>query len=277
MKHFLALTILFLKQFIRRKSLWIVFIVFAAMMMLNYYIQSQLERAIAEGVRYDIATKQTISSLQTFASQIRVYAVYLILIVSALVAPASRKDGTTHFVLTLSVSRLQLALSQYSALSIFVFISVIIVHVGYVVAAHDFGIMTLGEIMFSWLFLLLPLMLLSAAVFSFSLSCRFIVTLIIFLAVPYVLLNLAEYAIIEFADYVPMAAERFIDNLQFFFPPMQDVIIWPRISMGTMPKVPPIPDWTWQVWHTVFASLFWIVLGYFFYKKHDLGSRPATK
>ena len=101
-----------------------------------------MKKAIGRGVSFDIVTKQAASALQAFAGQIRSYSVFLILIVSALVAPASRKDGTTQFVLTLSVNRLRLALSQYTALSVLVLATVIIVHIGYVIAARKLGIMT---------------------------------------------------------------------------------------------------------------------------------------
>jgi hypothetical protein len=45
MKSILTLTSLFLKQLIRRKSLWIVFIIFAGMISINYMIQSQMDEA----------------------------------------------------------------------------------------------------------------------------------------------------------------------------------------------------------------------------------------
>lgn len=276
MKSFLTLTSLFLKQLVRRKSLWIVFAVFGGMILINYIIQSQMERALGEGVSYDVATRKAASALQSFAGQIRSYSVILILIVSALVAPASRKDGTTQFVFTLSVSRLKLALSQYAALSVFVLASVIIIHTGYAITALQLGIMTAGEVAFSWIFLLIPLMLYSAVIFSFSLSNSAIVTYIIFIAIPYLLIRLAEAGIEEWADYVPMVMVRFTDNLELLFPDMNGLILWPRLSPGIIPKAPPFPDWTWCIVHVILASFFWIALGFWFYRNYDFGSRTAT-
>ena len=277
MKSLLTLTSLFLKQLIRRRSLWIVLIVFAAMISVNYFIQSQMEKAIGRGVSFDIATRQAASALQSFAEQIRSYSVFLILIVSALVAPASRKDGTTQFVLTLSVNRLRLALSQYTALSVLVLATVIIVHVGYVMAARKLGIMTAGEMALSWVFLLIPLMLFSAVIFSFSLSHSAIVTYIVFMAIPYIIIGLAEAGIKELADYVPMAVVRFMDNLKLLFPDIRALIVWPKLSFGIISKTPPFPNWTWQIVHTVSASFFWILLGFWFYRNYDFGSRTPTK
>ena len=277
MTSFATLTLLFLKQLIRRRWLWIVIVLFAGMMLINYMVQSRMEEALGQGMSYDIATRQAASTLKSYAEQIRTYSVFLILIVSALVAPASRKDGTSQFVLTLSVSRFKLALSQYAALSLFVLTSVLIVHGGYVIAALKLGFMSAVEIAFAWVFLLIPLMLYSAVVFSFSLAHSAIVTYLIFIAIPYILLGLAEFGIKQSADSIPMFIVKFINNLGLLFPRIDDLILWPKLSPGIVFKDPPFPDWTWQIVHTVLTSLFWISLGFWFYRNYDFGSRIATK
>ena len=277
MKSILTLTSLFLKQLIRRKSLWIVFIIFAGMVSINYMIQSRMDEAIGQGISVDIATRQAASALESFAGQVRWSSVFLILIVSALVAPQARKDGTTQFVMTLSVNRLRLAFSQYMALSVLVFASVLIVHVGYVIAAQKLGIITIAEMAFSWVFLLIPLMLFSAVIFSFSLSHSTIVTYIVFMAIPYLAIGLAEAGVHQWAEHVPMVLVRFVDNVELLFPKMEGLIIWPKLTFGVVSKTPPFPNWTWQIVHTVFASLFWILLGFWFYRHYDFGSRTATK
>ena len=277
MRTFPTLTSLFLKQLIRRKSIWIIVIIFAAVVFLNYIITARMDEAIGRGVSYDVATKQAASALRSFAEQIKSFSIVLIIFVSALVAPASRKDGTSQFVLTLSSSRFKLAISQYAALSLFIAVSVFIIHGGYVAAALKLGVMSLPEIFLSWIFLLIPLLLYSAIVFFVSLSSSIISTYIIFLAIPYIAIGLAESLIKEFSHYVPMFIVRFWDNLEFLYPNMDNLILWPRLSPAITWKEPPVPDWTWQITHLIACLLFWIFLGYRFYNNYNFGSRTPTK
>jgi hypothetical protein len=272
-----TLTLLFLKQLICRKWLWIVIVIFASMMLFNYIVQARMERTLGEGVSYDIATRQAASELTSTAANIRAFSVFFVLIVSALVAPASRRDGTTQFVLTLPVSRFKTALAQYAALSVFVLISVLIVHAGYVIAALKFGFMSKEEIALAWILLLIPLMFYSAVIFSLSLAHPAILTYIVFIAIPSIFIGLAEFGIKESADKVPMIAVRFIDNVRLLFPDVDGLILWPKLSPGIAPPDPPFPDWTWQIAHVVLCSFFWILLGLWFYRNYDFGSRTAVK
>ena len=272
-----SLTTIFLKQLIRSRALWVVSSIVAGMVIINYFIQSQFEGFLGEGASYDIATQKASSILQSFVEQIRSTAILLIVIVSALVAPESRKNGTTQFVLTLSISRFKLALSQYLALTIFIFISVIILHIGYSIAATNLGIINMLEMAFSWCYLLLPLILFSAAIFSFSLSFSAIETYIVFLAVPYIGFGLLAYGISIIPEYIPMFVVRFIDNLQLLYPDIESLIIWPKLSHNFNIAEPPFPRWSWMYIHTLLTLAFWILVGLWFYRNHDLGSRTITK
>jgi ABC-type transport system involved in multi-copper enzyme maturation permease subunit len=277
MNLFLTLTLLFLRQLMRRKWLWSVIILFAVMMLINYIVQAELEKAVGAGLTYDVATRRAVSTLQSFEQQIRAYSVILILVVSGLVAPASRKDGTTQFVLTLSVSRYKLALSQFTALASFVLVSVLIVHAGHAMAALKLGAITLGEIAFSWVFLLIPLMVYSAVVFSYSLAYPAIVTYAVLWAIPSVLLPLVGAGIKEFGNHIPTVMVRFVDNLELFFPDIESLILWPRLSFGVVQKEPPFATWTWQIVHTLLAYSLWILVGSWFYRNFDFGSRTPAK
>ena len=95
------------------------------------------------------------------------------------------------------------------------------------------------------------------------------VTYLIFIAIPYVLIGVAEFGIKKLADSIPMFIVRFVGNLGLLFPGIDDLIVWPKLSPGIVLKDPPFPDWTWQIVHTVLTSLFWILLGFWFYRNYS--------
>src|SRR5262245_41478520 len=160
MRQYLNLVRLFWQQLVRRRSLWALVALAGLVLLINTQIFSQVEELVASGVRYDVATHRAAEALDSAASQIQEGLVMLALIVGSLMAPGSRKDGTTQFVLTLSVSRLRLALAQFGALAMFIFLGTAVVHVGYVVAAQRLGVLQIPEALFAWIFLLVPLLLL---------------------------------------------------------------------------------------------------------------------
>ncbi len=277
MNSIFTLTAIYIRQLQRSKSTWIVLLIFAGMFIINYYVQSRFEEALKDGVSYDVATRQASSALKQLTDQIRGYSVMLIIIISALIAPESRKNGTTQFVISLSVNRFKLALSQFLALSVFVILSVFIIHIGYIITASNLGIINYSEMLFSWVYLLFPLLIQSAVIFSFSISFSAIETYIVFLGVPYVVIELLNFGFSEISDYVPMLFIRFADNLRLLYLNVQDIIFWPRLSHGAVITDPPFPDWTWMTVHIVFSASFWILLGLWFYRNHDFGSRTAVK
>lgn len=271
------LTALFLKQLIHSKSLWIVLSIFGAMFIMNYYVQSEMKDMLAEGISYDMATRKATSILQSIADQVRKFSVILIIVVSALVAPESRKNGTTQFVLSLSIGRFKLAFAQFCALAVFIIVSGLIIHIGYVYTASRIGLVSIGEIAFAWLYLLIPLLIYSAAIFSISLSFSAIGTYMVFLAIPYVGFGLIDYGVQKLADYIPMCIVRLFNNVTLLYPGIDNLILWPRISLELNSKQPPFLDWTWQYVHTMVSATFWIMLGLWFYRNHDFGSRTAIK
>jgi hypothetical protein len=127
------------------------------MVLMNYFISSEMYRALGSGESYDIASRRATSQLQSFAAEIRNYSMVFVLVVSALVAPAACKDGTAQFVLALSVGRFKTAAAQFAALSILVGLSLLIIHLGYVAAAAKIDAISGVEAVFSWIFLVLPL------------------------------------------------------------------------------------------------------------------------
>jgi hypothetical protein len=280
MRQYLTLVRLFWQQLVRRKSLWIVVAVAGVVLLISIAVQSQLKDMLAEGVRYDIATRQAAASLDSYVDQVRQGGAILVVLVAALVAPPSRKDGTTQFVLTLSVSRLRLAVAQFGALSVFIFLGTLVVHVGYMVTAHRLGLLRPSEALLAWFFLFVPLLLLAAASFSLSLTRPALLVYAILLGVPHILLPLLGAFVGSWETGVPelarLLAGRTIDNVGLLFPNLPQLIIWPRISLP-MPERPPFPAWGLEGLHAVAAAAFWVVAGLWAYRRFDFGSRLPTK
>jgi ABC-type transport system involved in multi-copper enzyme maturation permease subunit len=280
MRRHLTLVRLFWQHLIRRKSLWVVVALVGVVLLVNIAIQSQLKNMLQDGVRYDIATRRASASLDQFAGQIRQGAAVLAVIVGALLAPAARKEGTTQFALTLSVSRLELALAQFGALALFVFLGTVVVHVGYCVAAYRLDILGVGEALLGWATLLLPVLLLAAASFCLSLTRPALMVYAILLGMPYMAMPILGSFLGAMNERAPvllrLGAARVIDNLGLLFPNLESLILWPRIWITTSPR-PPHPAWGWEAGHQLAALALWGVVGLWAYRRLDLGSRIPTK
>src|SRR5689334_14583091 len=127
LRQYLTLVRLFWLQLIRRKSMWVLVALVGVVLLINTMIASQVKGMLRDGVRYDIATHRAVGFLDFSAGLLRQGALVLAVIVGALVAPGSRKDGTTQFVLTLSVGRLRLALAQFGALALFIVLGTLVI------------------------------------------------------------------------------------------------------------------------------------------------------
>lgn len=280
MRQYLTLVRLFWQQLLRRRSLWVVVALAGLVVLVNYTIQSQMREMLEHGVRYDIATRRAAASLDTYAEQIRTGAVILVLVIGALVAPSSRRDGTTQFVLTLSVGRLRLALGQFGALALLVLIGSLVIHVGYMAGAYRLGVLRVSEALFAWPLLCLPLLLPAAASFSLSLTRPAMLVYAILLGVPYLLVPVLGFFVGSWEQTVPralrMLAARALDNVGLLFPRFVHLVMWPRLS-PSLPERPPFPAWGLEALHVLLATSVWIAVGLWAYRRHDFGSRIPTK
>jgi hypothetical protein len=281
MRQYLTLVYLFWQGLIRRKSLWLVVAVVGVVLLVNYTLQSEMRQMLEEGVRYDIATRRAAQALESYAQQIRQASGFLVLVIAALVAPPARRDGTTQFVLTLSVSRVRMALAQYGALAVFISLAVLVVHAGYMVAAYRLGTLRWSEALLGWPLLLVPLLLVATASFSLSLTRPALLVYGILLGVPYILLPVLEGWVGSWeAAQVPLSLRQssasVIDNLGLLFPRWGELVIWPRLSLPT-PERPPLPSWGLEAIHALSATAFWVATGLWAYRRQDFGSRLPTK
>jgi len=278
--QFRSLVWLFWQQLIRRKSLWIVVALAGVVLLINFMIAAQMKGMLEQGIRYDIATRKAVAALDSYAGQVRQWSVVLVLVVAALVAPPARKDGTTQFVLTLSVSRRRLALAQFGALALFIVAGTLVVHAGFAVASYRLGALNLREASVSWLFLLVPLLIWATTSFSLSLTRPALLVYAILLGIPYLLLPLLTAFIGSWNTKVPEAvrllASRVVDNWSLLFPNVATLIVWPRAVLPAAVR-PPWPVWPWEGLHALAAIAFWVVIGLWTYRRYDFGSRTPTK
>ncbi len=277
MKPFFSLVDIFMRQLIRSKALWVITGILALMLLYNLYYQSMFSDWLDDGITYDMATRKAFDSLRSLAGQIRTYAVFFTVVIAAVVAPESRKNGTTQFVLSMQVSRRRLALAQFTALGLFLLAAVLIVHLGFSIFAMHVGFMTLIDLVFSWILLFLPLLLAAAVSFSLSLTFSTVVVYLIVFGIPFVLLDLLEALIAWQGSWIPVPVARVVDNLAYLMPDTESIIFWPFLSPRLSVADPPFPVWTWSLLNFCFSVCFWVLLGLMLYRNYNIGSRQALK
>ncbi|HEX4621416.1 MAG TPA: ABC transporter permease subunit, partial [Myxococcaceae bacterium] len=156
MTGFGSLVWLYLRDLARRKLFWGLFLLMAAVIAYNVLQTRMMEEALGQGESWDIVTRQASSQLERLMTWLRPYLGVMVMLLAAQVAPESRKNGTTQFVLSQGVKRRVLAAAQFVALGSVLTVAVLILQVGFGVAGAKTGFMKAPELAFSWLTLLLP-------------------------------------------------------------------------------------------------------------------------
>jgi hypothetical protein len=265
---------LFLRDLVRRKFLWVLVVLTLAMVGLTYATTRTMEEAIGNGETWEMATRRATNQLESFASWMRPWLAFAVVLLAAQLAPESRRNGTTQFVLALGVRRHVVAAAQFAALTLVLTAGVLIVHAGFVVAGLRAGNMHANEIAASWVTLLAPLLAIAASVLSISLTASALETYLIFLAVP--LLASIVPTIHGVPKVVPLALVRALENLNLLVPNPTELTTWPRLTFGDA-HGPPSPEWGLLVAQACTALAFWMLLGLWRQSRHDFGSRTATK
>jgi hypothetical protein len=281
MRQYATLVRLFWRHLVRRKSLWVVIAIVGVVVLLNGIMQSQMKGMLESGVRYDIATRRAAAALDAYAEQIRGGAVMLVLVVAALIAPSSRKDGTTQFVLRpvreppppgrgpirgahlvrppgypRHPGRLldrRLPPGHPAAGGGRICVDILLRP-----PARDRG----HE----------PRPLPDAAA---------LVVYAILLGVPYLLLPLLatftnDWESTRVAPGLRLAAARTIENVGLLFPKVEALIAWPKLTWATTER-PPFPSWPLEALHELAVVALWVVIGLWSYRRYDFGSRTPTK
>ncbi len=277
MYNFPILVKIFFKQLIRSKALWIISGLLLVMVLLIFFYESNMQEWLGSGMTYDMATGKASNQLKNLSNSIVSYSILFIIIISALIAPGSRKNGTTQFVLCMQVSRLKLALAQFSALSIFVCIATLIIHIGFAITAIKVSLIGFPELFLAWIPFLATLLVASAISFSLSTGFSTIATYIILFGIPKILLPLIQELMVWKGQWIPVPVARLFDNLAMLFPDPKNIIFWPFLSPQMDIISPPYPLWTWCLLNYSFGALFWILVGFYCYSGNNIGSRQVLK
>jgi ABC-type transport system involved in multi-copper enzyme maturation permease subunit len=270
-----ALVRIFLRDLARRRLLWALVLITMAVVAVNYWIAGSVEEAVGNGESWDIATRHAASRLGDLVSWLRPWLGIVVVLFAAQVAPESRRNGTTQFVLSLGVSRNVLAAAQYVALAILLCAAVLIVHAGFSVAGVRTGYLSAQEIALSWITLLVPALATAGAVFALSLTASPLETYLVFLGVP-VITRILPGAIGGFPRVFPLPLVRGIQNFSLLFPEFDELVLWPHLSFGGGTAAPH-PQWHWALVHASAAIAFWVLFGVWLQRRHDFGSRTALK
>lgn len=275
MTRFGALVGIFMKDLVRRRMIWLLVLVSIGVLALNYGALKVMEEALGRGATWDVASKKAASRLDDVADTMRGWMSILVVLVAAQLAPESRRNGTSQFVLSLGVHRFTLAAAQLVAVVLLLSAGIGILHGGFAVAGMKVGAMTGREAALGWLALLAPLLGLATAAFALSLTASAIETCLVFLGGPLLLRTLPSLTN-GFPQAMPRWCVRLVDNASLFFPNVGEITPWPHLSYGQVDG-PPYPEAGWYVVHLVLVVLFWTVLGLYRLERHDLGSRTALK
>jgi len=276
MKAYLALTVLFFRDLVRRRMLWLLVAVAAGSIAFNYFLAREVGSLVEAGNSYDVALREAAVVFHHFTRTLLPGIMLVVAGVAVLVAPESRRNGTTQFVLSVPLRRRSLALSQFSAIAIFIVLSVLVAHVGVAFAGWRIGVITPEQAALSWIGLLVPVLIVAAVVFALSLVFSVPATLLTFVGVP-ALVALATSVIRQTRILDSPFLVKLLEQTAFLFPKPENIVAWPRMPLELLQLGRPAPDWSLLAVHEVCTLLFWFVLGAWLYRRHNFGSRTALK
>lgn len=269
MRTFTAFVVMFIRDLVRRRMVWVILFVIIAMLGLNELMRSVMEQSLESGDSYDIATRKAVSGLERIGLSIRQWLPIAVALIALQLAPESRKNGTTQFVLSLGVSRIRVALAQYAALCVFLLSIVLIVHVGYCISGFRIGAVTAAEFAGAWLTLTGSVLVLAAVVHALAMTLSGVEVVLVLFVVPLfaaMFPQLTSTLKIEANWLVVM-----LDNVNLFYPNPNALVTWPHLAFKANVQ------WQWPLIHRIFAASFWLLFGYWLLRYHDFGSRTAAK
>lgn len=263
---------LFLRDMLHRRYIYLVIIptILFGLYLAVYFL------ALDEKEQEEINPALMSQALNELADQSRSIMVFLAFFAAATAAPASRKNGTLQFVLSLGASRMKLALAQLIALSIFLFSFVFVLQVGFFITGFGADYLSLLELATGWILLWPVIILAGLPIFALSLTRNAAESLGLYLGVNYLALALHAMGHFLGKDF-PAWAKPPLENILLLFPDYSQFIFWPHfpdaerigVRLGDHPSL--------MATHLLLVTAFWVILGLFFYHRHNFGTRPETK
>jgi ABC-type transport system involved in multi-copper enzyme maturation permease subunit len=269
MNAFKSLVELFLRDLVRRRMVWIIIVALGVMFWFTELMRNTVEEALQNGESYDIATRKAISQLASIGDNIRHWLPLVAAVLALQLAPESRRNGTTQFVLSQGVGRVRLALAQYVALCLFLLAIVLIVHAGYFIAGMRLGAVSVSELALSWITLTATVFLLAAMIHAMAMTLSPIEVVLLLLAIPMLAHSLPQMTSSLSNRWTWLLTLS--DNITLLYPKVDAMLPWPHLWFDAR------VHWSWSLAHGVLASTFWIVLGYWLLRHQDVGSRTAIK
>ena len=277
MKAFRALVGLYLRDLARRKLLWIVVLVAVGGIALNYWSAREMDRIMGAGASWAMATRRAASHLEELASTVREWMPLVVVMLASLVAPESRRNGTTTFALSSGVRRDTLAAAQFAALALLIAALTLLLHISFVVAYLRTDGASKWDLAFAWPLFFVPMAGVAAAVLAFSLTSSTMETLLVFLGVPF-FARILPHLMGGLPGGAPAWIVRTLENVALLFPDASEVVTWPHARFAASTDTVSDPSaLRASVAHLVLAICFWVALGVYRHRRHNFGSRMALK
>jgi len=279
------LLFLFLRDLLRRRVLWVLVAIIAGSLTFNYYVAGNSEIFVSEGAHGPVVSAPEGSAetslklkgaFQAVAQVIDYLVLVFVTVLAVLVAPESRRNGTTQFLLSLPVSRLRIAAAQFGALAACITVALLIVHLGIGYAGWVVGEMSAAELVLAWIPLLTAAMLRALGVFALSTTLSTASTLVVMLIAP-MLLTVATQSLMALPDVDVTPVVRLLEHAQFLFPDLGALVFWPRIWLRFPTENVPSTGLAFVLAHSLLSVGFWTALGFLLYRRHDFGSRNILR
>jgi ABC-type transport system involved in multi-copper enzyme maturation permease subunit len=271
-----SLVSLFLRDLIRRRTLWVLATILAGVVAFNLYISDQTQQFEQANRVASTVGPQLAGSFTQLAEAIHYFVLLFVSLLALLVAPESRRNGTTQFLLTLPISRGRIARAQLAAIAILIGASVLILHVGIGYGGWRIGAMSATELWLSWIPLLVMCLLQALPVFALSTSMSATATLIIILVVP-ILLAVTANALAAFRSIDATLPIRLIEHARFLFPDLSSLLAWPRVWLSYQVGDVPATSLRLLFVHQLCAVAFWTLAGLLRYRRYEFGSRTLLR
>jgi ABC-type transport system involved in multi-copper enzyme maturation permease subunit len=263
---------LFTRDLVRRRMLWILVVIVAGVLAFNFYVEDRSQAAenarnAAEEVRSTVA-----AAFDGLADSFRFAILPFVTFLSVLVAPEARRSGTTQFLLSVPISRRQVARGQFAALAGLLAVVLVVIHVGLGYPGWRVGAMGGFELAVSWAPLLIVALAQAAVVFLLSTTLSTAVTLMVVLIAPW-LFTVATQVLLALDDPSLHVAVRASEHARFLFPDLSGLVIWPRPWLVADTGDVPVTGYSLMLGHELLCIGFWSLLALLLYRRFNFGTR----